>query len=83
MMSRPSGRGDAGSRERKPRQGERDRLTRPPQAPKPTPKNIDPIFSSPYEPAPPAAAAPRPAPTVQRAPRQVAALLGGLPKSKV
>ena len=75
MMSRPTGRGD--SRERKPRQGERDRLTRPSQPQ----KNVDPIFSSPYEPAPAAAPAPRPAPA-QRPPRQVAALLGGLPKSK-
>ena len=85
MMSRPSGRGDAGARERRPRQGERDRLTRPakpPNRPAQPAKNVDPIFSSPYEPAPTAAAAPGPAPAVQRAPRQVAALLGGLPKSK-
>ena len=75
MMSRP---GRGGERtERKPRQGERDRLTRPPQ----TVKSVDPIFSSPYEPAPATAPMPRPAPT-QRPPRQVAALLGGLPKSK-
>jgi ATP-dependent RNA helicase RhlE len=77
MMSRPSGRGEAGARERRPRHGERDRMTRPPQAA----KNADPIFSSPYEPAAAPAAPPRPAPA-QRAPRQVAALLGGLPKGK-
>jgi ATP-dependent RNA helicase RhlE len=84
MMSKPGGRGDA--RERRPRQGERDRLTRParpPNRPAQPAKNADPIFSSPYEPAAPASPAPRPAPVVQRAPRQVAALLGGLPKSKV
>lgn len=75
MMSKPSGRGEA--RERRPRHSERDRLTRPAQPP----KNVDPIFSSPYEPAPASAPAPRPAPA-QRPPRQVAALLGGLPKSK-
>jgi hypothetical protein len=77
MMSRPSNRGDAGSRERRGRHGERDRLTRPAQVP----KNVDPIFSSPYEPAPAAEQSPRPAPA-PRPPRQVAALLGGLPKSK-
>jgi len=78
MMARPGSRGDAG-RERKPRRGEheRDRLTRPPQAA----KNIDPIFSSPYEPRQAAAASPRPAPA-QRPPRQVAALLGGFRKGK-
>jgi hypothetical protein len=84
MMSRPSGRGDAASRERRRRNGERDRLTRPAQTairPAQTAKNVDPIFSSPYEPAPASAAPRRPAPA-QRAPRQVAALLCGLPKGK-
>jgi ATP-dependent RNA helicase RhlE len=84
MMSKPGGRGD--TREHRPRHGERDRLTRPakpPNRPAQPPKNADPIFSSPYEPAAPASPAPRAAPAAQRAPRQVAALLGGLPKSKV
>jgi hypothetical protein len=43
-------------------------------------KNVDPIFSAPYKP-PEAPAAPRQA-LPQRAPRQVAALLGGLLKNK-
>src|SRR5690348_15028394 len=79
MMSRPASRGDSAARERKPRRGdrERDRLTRPAQAA----KGVDPIFSSPYEPAQAAPATSRPAPAL-RAPRQVAALLGGLPKGK-
>jgi len=79
MMSKPRGRGDNGARERRPRNGdrERDRLTRTGQPA----KNADPIFSSPYEPGQAAAAPPRPAPA-QRPPRQVAALLGGLPKGK-
>jgi ATP-dependent RNA helicase RhlE len=76
MMSQPTRRGDA-ARERKSRHGERDRLTRPAQAA----KSVDPIFSSPYEPAPSNNAPARPAPA-QRPPRQVAALLGGLPKGK-
>jgi ATP-dependent RNA helicase RhlE len=75
MMSKPGGRGESGPRERRPRHGERDRLTRPAQAV----KNADPIFDSPYQPGPPAA--PRAAPA-QRPSRQVAALLGGLPKGK-
>ena len=79
MMSKPTRRGDNGARERRPRNGdrERDRLTRTPQPA----KNADPIFSSPYEPGQAAAAPPRPAPA-QRPRRQVAALLGGLPKGK-
>jgi ATP-dependent RNA helicase RhlE len=77
MMSRSPGRADRGPRERRPARGERDRLTGPAHAP----KNVDPIFSSPYEPAAAAAPAPTPAPA-KRPPRQVAALLGGLPKSK-
>jgi ATP-dependent RNA helicase RhlE len=91
MMSRPGGRGEGGARERRPRHGERDRLTRPAQPanrpaqsanrPAQSAKNADPIFNSPYEPAPVGAAPARPAPA-QRAPRQVAALLGGLPKGK-
>jgi hypothetical protein len=76
MMSQPTRRSDE-ARERKSRQGERDRLTRPAQAA----KSADPIFSSPYEPAPPSNAPARPAPA-QRPPRQVAALLCGLPKGK-
>jgi ATP-dependent RNA helicase RhlE len=80
MMSRPA-RGDLSARERKSRHGERDRLTRPVRPPQPA-KNADPIFSSPYEPAPASAAPPRPTAPAQRAPRQVAALLGGLPKAK-
>jgi ATP-dependent RNA helicase RhlE len=84
MMSRPRGRNEGGARERRPRHGERDRLTRPAQPanrPAQPAKNADPIFSSPYEPAPVGASPARPAPA-PRAPRQVAALLGGLPKGK-
>jgi ATP-dependent RNA helicase RhlE len=79
MMSKPTGRRDHAARERRPRQGdrERDRLTRA----APSSKNVDPIFSSPYKPALATSAVARPA-TPQQAPRQVAALLFGLPKNK-
>jgi ATP-dependent RNA helicase RhlE len=79
MMSKPTGRRDPAAWERRPRQGdrERDRLTRAAQSP----KNVDPIFSSPYKPALAASVATGPA-SAQRAPRQVAALLCGLPKNK-
>jgi ATP-dependent RNA helicase RhlE len=72
----PSRRGQ-GPRERRPRRGEpeRDRLTRSPQSA----KSVDPIFSTPYKPSPTALNAPH-VPAPQRPPRQVAALLGGLPK---
>jgi len=81
MMSRPTSRAQSGAGERKSRHGERDRLTRPARPAQPA-KNADPIFSSPYEPAPASAAPPRATAPAQRAPRQVAALLGGLPKAK-
>jgi ATP-dependent RNA helicase RhlE len=79
MMSKPTGRRDPAARERRPRQGdrERDRLTRAAQGP----KNLDPIFSSPYKPALATSVAPRQAPS-QQPPRQVAALLCGLLKNK-
>ncbi len=79
MMSRSTSRRDPAARERRPRQGdrERDRLTRTAQSQ----KTVDPIFSSPYKPALAASVAAGPAPA-QRAPRQVAALLCGLPKNK-
>jgi hypothetical protein len=79
MMSKPTGRRDPAARERRPRQGdrERDRLTRAVQGP----KNLDPIFSSPYKPALATSVAPRQAPS-QQPPRQVAALLCGLLKNK-
>jgi ATP-dependent RNA helicase RhlE len=79
MMSRPTSRRDPAARERRPRQGdrERDRLTRAVQGR----KTVDPIFSSPYKPALATSVATGPAPA-QQAPRQVAALLCGLPKNK-
>ena len=79
IMGSANGRRNPGARERRPRRGgeERDRLTRA----KHGAKNLDPIFSSPYEPEKAAPAAPR-ASAPQRSPRQVAALLGGLPKNK-
>jgi hypothetical protein len=75
-MGTASNRRGGGPRERRPRHGEQDRLTRAKQ----DAKNVDPIFSSPYKPAE-AQAAPHQAPP-QRATRQVAALLGGLLKNK-
>src|SRR5260221_9920149 len=79
MMSKPAARRDHGARERRPRQGdrERDRLTHAVASP----KNVDPIFDSPYKPALATSAVARPA-APQQAPRQVAALLCGLPKSQ-
>jgi ATP-dependent RNA helicase RhlE len=79
MMSKPTGRRDPAARERRPRQGdrERDRLTRAAQSP----KTVDPIFSSPYKPALATSVAVDPAPA-QQATRQVAALLCGFPKNK-
>src|SRR6266511_708082 len=79
IMGSANGRRNPGARERRPRRGgeERDRLTRA----KHGAKNLDPIFSSPYEPEKAAPAAPR-ASAPQRSPRQVAALLGGLPRNK-
>src|SRR6266446_6226768 len=79
MMSKPTGRRDPAPRGRRPRQGdrERDRLTRAAEGP----KNVDPIFNSPYKPALATSVAVEPAPA-QQAPRQVAALLCGLPKNK-
>jgi ATP-dependent RNA helicase RhlE len=79
IMGSANGRRNPGARERPPRRGgeERDRLTRA----KHGAKNLDPIFSSPYEPEKAAPAAPR-ASAPQRSPRQVAALLGGLPRNK-
>jgi ATP-dependent RNA helicase RhlE len=79
MMSKPAARRDHAARERRPRQGdrERDRLTRAVASP----KNVDPIFDSPYKPALATSAVARPA-APQQAPRQVAALLCGLPKNK-
>jgi len=76
MGAAPSRRGQS-SHERRPRrvEPERDRLTRAPKSE----KSIDPIFSAPYKPASAVLNTPR-APAPQRAPRQVAALLGGLPK---
>jgi ATP-dependent RNA helicase RhlE len=71
--SRPA-RGDAAPRERAPR----------PVAPKPARAPSDPIFSKPYEPAPPSsAAAPKPEEPRQSTRRQpqVAALLGGLKRA--
>jgi ATP-dependent RNA helicase RhlE len=76
IMGTASNRRGGGPRERRPRHGEQDRLTRAKQ----DAKNVDPIFSSPYKPAE-AQAAPHQAPP-QRATRQVAALLGGLLKNK-
>ena len=74
-----NGRGARESRERRPRGGDRDRLTRSAAA---QPKG-DPIFHSPYKPeAAPAAPAPTAAPAPQAPKRQVAALLGGMPKAK-
>jgi len=43
-------------------------------------KNIDPIFSSPYQPEQPGPVT-RETPSAPRAPRQLAVLLGGLPKN--
>ena len=79
MMSRSSSRRDPATRERRPRQAdrERDRLTRAAQGQ----KTVDPIFSSPYKPTLATSVATGPAPARQ-APRQVAALLCGLPKNK-
>jgi ATP-dependent RNA helicase RhlE len=75
----PAGRRrDAPGRERRPRasiQG-RERAARSGQGL----KNVDPIFSSPYQPGQ-AAPAPRETPSASRAPRQLAVLLGGLPKT--
>jgi len=76
IIGTASSRRGGGPRERRPRHGEQDRLTHARQ----DAKNADPIFSSPYKPAE-APSAPRQAPP-QRAPRQVAALLGGLLKNK-
>jgi len=76
IIGTASNRRGGGPRERRPRHGEQDRLTHARQ----DAKNADPIFSSPYKPAE-APSAPRQAPP-QRAPRQVAALLGGLLKNK-
>jgi ATP-dependent RNA helicase RhlE len=75
IIGTASSRRGGGPRERRPRHREQDSLTHSRQEA----KNADPIFSSPYKPAE-APAAPRPTP--QRAPRQVAALLGGLLKHK-
>jgi ATP-dependent RNA helicase RhlE len=70
---------DPGARERRPRNGERDRLTRP----TPVSKNVDPIFNAPYEPSQPArSAAASSSVAPQRPVRQVAALLGGFSKGK-
>jgi ATP-dependent RNA helicase RhlE len=71
------GRRDRASRDRRPRRGESesDRLTHAPRSA----KSVDPIFSTPYKPSPATASPSRP-PAPQRAPRQVAALLGGLLK---
>jgi ATP-dependent RNA helicase RhlE len=71
------GRGGREGRERRPRSGDRDRLTAA------APSHVDPIFSSPYKPAAgsPSLQAP-PAPSSNAPKRQLAALLGGLPKAK-
>jgi ATP-dependent RNA helicase RhlE len=78
IMGASNRRREALPRERRPRHSnqERDRGARSGQGL----KNIDPIFSSPYKPAQVVQVA-REATPAQRAPRQVAALLGGLPKS--
>ena len=68
-------RGGREARDRRPRSGDRDRLTRTPKSP------VDPIFHAPYMPvsAPAITVA---APSPSRPKTQVAALLGGLPKGK-
>jgi len=80
IMGTSAGRRDTAARERRPRHAdhERDRLTRA----RPSPKNVDPIFSSPYKPSPVAPGAAARAAPQKRAQGQVAALLGGLPKNK-
>jgi ATP-dependent RNA helicase RhlE len=63
---------------------ERDSLTAARPVSRPAARNVDPIFSTPYNSAEPAASAPKPASaqTAPRPARQVAALLGGLVKAK-
>jgi ATP-dependent RNA helicase RhlE len=74
----PSGpRHDAPGRRSRHAAPERDRVTR--TGPPPPLKNVDPIFSSPYKPSPGVTETPPAA--AQRAPRQVAALLGGFRKN--
>ncbi len=77
IMGASRSRRDPGARERRPGNGERDRLTRSNQGT----KSIDPIFNSPYMPSQASPAPSRAAP-VQRPARQLAALLCGSPKSK-
>jgi ATP-dependent RNA helicase RhlE len=75
IIGTASGRRGASPRERHSRNGERDRLTHARQEA----RSPDPIFSAPYEPSQATQLAPR-QPPPQRPPRQVAALLGGVPK---
>jgi ATP-dependent RNA helicase RhlE len=75
LMPRSGPRRDAPGRRSRHDAPERDRVTRT----GPPPKNVDPIFSSPYQPSPGGTGTP-PAAAPQQAPRQVAALLGGFRK---
>jgi len=75
IMEASSRRRDAPGRERRPRPLD-ERAGRSGQGL----KNIDPIFSSPYQPGQAGPVA-RETPSAPRAPRQLAVLLGGLPKN--
>jgi ATP-dependent RNA helicase RhlE len=78
IMGTSARRRDTPTRERRPRYSnqERERVARNGQGL----KTIDPIFTSPYKPGQSVPVAREAAP-VQRPPRQLAVLLGGLPKS--
>jgi ATP-dependent RNA helicase RhlE len=74
--------GRDGGRGRGAESGSGTRLPRNPERPRAPTAPADPIFSRPYEPSSTTAhaAAAKPAPSVSRTQRPIAALLGGLPK---